>query len=339
MASRLSIVKLQTQLQQAQKELSTLRHADVGLTLGYRTGETISMRQEVERLKTITDTNSIAKSRLDSSDVALKGIATTAQEFLGNLFLARNGGITSDALAGIARNSLLSFTDAANTTLNGTYVFAGINSDVKPIASYQSTPTSNAKTALDAAFQAEFGFAQSDPNVANITPAQMQAFIDGSFADLFDGNSWTTDWSSASSQNIQSRISTSELTNSSANTNEVGFRKIAQAFAMMSELGNETLSLDTYNVLIDKAISLVNAGASDITRMRTEFGSTLSRISSANDRMDIQMNVLTANVGSLEGVDSAEMSVQVTSLLTQIQTAYSVTAKIQSLSILNYMPN
>ncbi len=339
MASRLSIVKLQTQLQEAQKELSTLRHADVGLTLGYRTGETISMRQEIERLNTITDTNSIAKARLDSSDVALKGLAETAQQFLGNLFLARNGGISSEALAGVAKNSLQSFTDAANTTLNGTYIFAGINSDVKPVATYLTTPTSTAKTAVDDAFQTAFGFDQSDPAVANITAADMKTFIDGPFADMFETSSWNTNWSSASSQNIRSRISTSELTDTSTNANEMAFRKLAEAYTMMSDLGNKNLSADAYNALIDKAITLVNAASTDITKLRTEFGSAQSRISSANDRMAIQINVLNLNVGSLEGVDPSEASVRVTSLLTQIQTAYSVTARIQSLSILNYMPN
>jgi len=339
MASRLSITKLQTQLQDAQKELSTLRHADVGLTLGYRTGETISMRQEVERLQTITDTNGIAKNRLDASDVALKGLQSGAQEFLGNLFLARNGGITSKALADVAKNALLSFADAGNTTLNGTYVFGGINSDVKPIAAYNASPPSAAKTAVDNAFQAAFGMTQADANVSSITPAQMQAFLDGPFDNLFSSSDWNTNWSSASSQNIKSRISTSEISDTGTNANEPAFRKLAQVYTMLSDLGNANLSESTYNTVVNKAITLVNAAVTDITRLRTDFGSAKARIANANDRMSIQINVLNLNVGSLEGVDSAEASVKVTSLLTQIQTAYSVTAKIQSLSILNYMPN
>lgn len=339
MASRLSISKLQTQLQDAQKELATLRHADVGLTLGYRTGETISMRQEVGRLQTITDTNSIANSRLDASDVALKGLQSSAQQFLGNLFLARNGGITAGALADVAKNALLSFADAANTTLNGTYVFGGINSDIKPIAAYNTDPASPAQTAVANAFQSAFGMTQSDPNVSSITPAQMSAFLDGAFDNMFQSSDWNTNWSSASSQNIMSRISTSEITPTGSNANEPAFRQLAEAYTMMSDLGNKNLSEDTYNTLVSKAINLVNAAVTDITRQRTDFGSAKARIANANDRMSIQINVLNVNVGSLEGVDQAEASVKVTSLFTQIQTAYSVTAKIQSLSILNYIPN
>jgi len=339
MASRLSIAKLQTQLQDAQKELSTLRHADVGLALGYRTGETISMRQEVTRLKTITDTNGIANARLDASDVALKGLGKGAQDFLGNLFLARNGGITAKALADVAKNALLSFADGANTTLNGTYVFGGINSDIKPMKAYQAAPPSAAKTAVDDAFQTAFGVSQTDPSVSSLTPAQVEAFLDGPFKDMFETSAWNTNWSSAASNNITSRISTTEITDTGTNSNEPAFRKLAQAYTMMADLGGQNMSEDAYQKLVEKAVTLVNAAITDITRLRTDFGSAKARITNANERMSIQINVLNENVTSLEGVDSAEASVRVTSLLTQIQTAYSVTAKIQSLSILNYIPN
>lgn len=339
MASRLSITNLQNKLQDAQKELSTSRLADVGLSLGFRTGETISMRQEVTRLKTITDTNSIAKARLDTTDVALKGMADGASQFLGNLFLARNGGITSSALADVAKAALSTFTDASNTTLNGTFLFGGINSDAKPVEIYNSTPPSAAETAVSDAFQAAFGISQSDPAVANISAADMQSFLEGPFKDIFETDQWKDTWSNASDQNIKSRISTSELIETSANANQTAFRKLAEAYTMMSDLGNKNLSTDAYNVLIEKAMGLVNEAQTDLTRIRTDIGSAQSRIQGANDRMDIQINVLNLNVTSLEGVDPAEVSVRVSSLLTQIETAYSVTARIQNLSILNYMPS
>jgi flagellar hook-associated protein 3 FlgL len=337
MASRLSITNLQNKLQVAQKEMSTFRLADVGLTLGFRTGETVSMRQEVSRLQTITDTNSIAKARLDTTDVALKGMMDGASQFLGNLFLARNGGITGAALADVAKAGLSSFTDASNTTLNGMFLFGGINSDSKPIGIYDTSPPSAAKTAVGDAFQAAFGISQSDSAVADISPADMQAFLDGPFNDIFETNQWNGTWSNASDQNIKSRISTSELVETSANANETAFRKVAQVYTMMSDLGNKNLSTDTYNVLIDKAMSLINEATTDLTRIRTDIGSAQSRIGAANDRMAIQINVLNLNVNSLEGVDPSEVSVRVSSLLTQIETAYSVTARIQQLSILKYM--
>ncbi len=337
MASRLSIMNLQNKLQVAQKELSTSRLADAGLELGFRTGETVSMRQEVERLQSISDTNGIAKGRLDSSDVALKGMADSASQFLGNLFLARNGGITSGALAGVAKNTLEGFTDAINTTLNGQYLFGGINSDVRPVNQYFTQPASGAQTEVGAAFQSAFGTTQSDPGVTNISGADMQAFLDGPFANIFDTN-WNTNWSNAADQTIKSRISSSELISTSTTANEPAFRKLAAAYTMLSDLGNGNLSDEAFHAVLDKSIALITAASTDITRIRTDVGSALKRISSANDRISIQVNVLNLNVQALEGVDPAEVSTRVSALLTQIETAYSVTARIQNLSILKFMP-
>ena len=42
---------------------------------------------------------------------------------------------------------------------------------------------------------------------------------------------------------------------------------------MLSDLGSENLSEDTYNALVSKAITLVNGAVTDITRLRTDFGS------------------------------------------------------------------
>ncbi len=43
-ATRQALMKVQQELADAQKEMTTSRLADVGKTLGYRTGETISLR-------------------------------------------------------------------------------------------------------------------------------------------------------------------------------------------------------------------------------------------------------------------------------------------------------
>src|SRR5262245_47728002 len=89
-ATRQSIYKTQQKLANAQKEVTTGRLADVGAALGYKTGQTISLRQDHARLKTIIDTNSVASTRLSSSQAALKSLSDDGQLFVGQLIGARN---------------------------------------------------------------------------------------------------------------------------------------------------------------------------------------------------------------------------------------------------------
>ena len=86
---RQSILRTQSELGIAQKEVATGRHADVGLTLGGRTGQTVSLRQEHARLNTIIDGNALAGSRLDATQAALDDIRGMADRFLAGLVAVR----------------------------------------------------------------------------------------------------------------------------------------------------------------------------------------------------------------------------------------------------------
>ena len=47
---------------------------------------------------------------------------------------------------------------------------------------------------------------------------------------------------------------------------------------------------------------------------------------------------MTSHIGALEGVDPYEASSRLSTLLTQVETAYAMTARIQQLTLLNYLP-
>ena len=337
-ASRLSIMKLQAKLAEAQQEVVSGRHADVGLKLGYQTGQSVTLRQELTRLQTITDTNGLVSMRHDASQAALEGIADGAQTFLNQLLAARDGSSGPGVVAVQAEAGLATLTDALNTSIDGAHLFAGINADVKPLGAYFQSPPSAAQTAVTGAFQSAFGMTPSDPGVADIGVADMQAFLQGAFAGLFDEAAWSASWSSASDQNVRNRISSSEMIDASTNANEQAFRKLASAYTMVADLNVEALPGGTYKALIDEAAQIVSNAIQDLTALQAGLGTAQERVANANDHMAIQISVITTHIGALEAVDPAEASTRVAQLLTQIETAYAMTARLQQLSLLNYLP-
>ncbi|KAB2917484.1 MAG: flagellar hook-associated family protein [Hyphomicrobiaceae bacterium] len=336
-ATKLSLTKLQAKLADAQKEVTTSRFADVGTSLGYQTGQTVSLRLELSRLTTITDTNAVVATRLDTTQAALQGIVDNAQSFVGQLLGARNSETGPAIIQEQAKSTLLSLTDAANTAVNGEYLFSGINADVKPLNTYDTSPPSLAQQSVASAFFAAFGVTQSDPAVANISVAQMQTFLDGAFASLFDSASWSANWSAASDQNARSRISTSELIETSTNANEQAIRKLASAYTMVADLGIPNLSEETFQAVVDQAVKIAGEALQELTVLQANLGTAQERIADANDRMSIQIDILTNHINLLESVDPAEASVRVSTLLTQIETAYAMTARIEQLSLLKYL--
>jgi flagellar hook-associated protein 3 FlgL len=337
-ATRLSIYKTQEKLAEAQKEVTTGRLADVGAALGYKTGQTISLRQDHARLKTIIDTNSVVSTRLSSSQAALKSLSDDAQLFVGQLIGARNTDSGPKVVQAQAKAALVSLTNALNTSLDGAYLFAGVNADVKPVTDYYATPTSSNRQAVADAFSTHFGFNIGDPAAASITAADMQTFLDGDFANLFEDPTWGTDWSGASDQNIKSRISTSELIETSTNANDVSIRKLAKALTMLADLGVEGLNRGAFEAVVDTAVRLAGESVQNLAEEQARLGTAQERVKNANDRMSIQVDILTTHINLLEAVDPYEASTRVSALMTQVETAYAMTARIQNLSLLKYLP-
>lgn len=336
-ATRLSLLKTQSKLAEAQKEMTTGRLADVGKSLGYRTGQTVSLRQEHTRLSSMIDINATVETRLGVTQASLKTMLEGAQEFVSQLIAARDVDIGATVIQPYAKLGLITTIDALNNAVNGAYLFSGINADVKPVAKYFQTPPAANQQAVADEFFTAFGMTQSDPGLDAVTPSDMQTFLDGAFAAMFDPAQWTSNWSSASDQKVRSRISTHELVETSVTANQEGIRKLVGAYTMMADLGVENLSKPTFQTAVDKAIQLVGEAIKDLSAVQGSLGIVQERVALANERMSIQIDILATQIGSLEGVDPYEASTRIATLTTQIETAYALTARIQRLSLLNYL--
>jgi flagellar hook-associated protein 3 FlgL len=336
---RLTVAKAQKEMTQLQEETVTGRHADVGAVLGAKTARTLNLHRDLQRMESLKSTNALTTQRLAASQEALGQMSTAANDAM-EVLIALSGMTSADQLD-LAKtnlgNALSTFTAAANTSFSGEYLFAGINSDVMPLDDYlQETPPSDAKNAFDAAFLAHFGFDQSNPNVANITPTDMQAFI-GDLETSFMGPDWETNWSNASNENMESRISAAETVQSSTNTNADGIRYTALGLV----IGHEMLALDiseqTRKTVSDAAIDYVGRAIAGVDSERSKLGISESRVTQANTSLDAQVTILNTSITDMEGIDTYEAATRVTTLESQLSLAYTLTSRIQNLSLLNYL--
>lgn len=334
---RQSILKTQGELVNAQKEVATGRFADVGRTLGIRTGQAVSLRQEHARLNTIIDSNALVRSQLDATQLALDGVRAPANDFLGSLVALRDSPMTAEVLQQQAATGLKGLIGTLNTAMGGRHLFGGINADTPPLTDYFATPAAANKQAVNSAFAAAFGIAQTDPGVAAISAADMQTFLDGDFKALFEDPQWSTNWSAASSEDMQSRITSTEVVKTSVNANEQAMRKLAMAYTMVAELGIDGLNETARRAVTETATRLVAEGIHEVTTLQGRIGSAQARVAQVNERMSMQLDILSGQVTELENVDPFEAASRVNTLMTQLETGYALTARIQRLSILNYL--
>ena len=335
--TRRSIARLQSQLIDAQKELSSGRHADVGVTLGATTGVTVSMRQDLDQIQSIQSSNNLVLNRIDSSQTALKTVADSTSTFLSALIAGQSASTSPDTLTQAAQAGLQTLQDQLNTSVDGQFLFSGINSDVKPMDDFFGTPPSAGAQAVTAAFTAKFGISPNDPAAANISPSDMQDFLDNEFADLFTSSNWSSTWSGASDKAVSNRISRTEIANTSVTANDSNFRKLTEAYAMISGLGFANLNSATQQVLISNARNLTANVTGGITQVQSYLGVTQQRISDSNDQITAQVDFLTKSIDNLETVDPAAVTTQLSQISTALQAAYSITNQLNKLSIMDYL--
>jgi flagellar hook-associated protein 3 FlgL len=337
-AMRLTIQQSQAEVIKLQAEVTTGRHADVGVALGGTTSRSLDLQREMARMKTLTSTNAVVTQRLAASQEALETVADAAQS-VNKVLISLSGTEAADQLA-IAKsevtNALSIFTGAVNTSFNGEFLISGINSDVKPVADYNDPVVSAAKTTFDTELSG-YMTANGIASMRDFTASQMDDFLTNTLEPLYMGTQWTTDWSQASDQAMTSRISTSEVVASSTTANSKGMRKFALASVIASELLAADVSSAVRSTVSTAAMGYIGEAISGIDAQRSDLGISEARVEKANTSLAAQIELVTTHISDLEGIDSYEASTRMNTLLTQIETSYTLTSRLQQLSLINFL--
>jgi len=331
---RQSVSDLQRQMADAQQEVTTRKVADPSLHLGERNGRRVSLIADVERLSSIKETNALALSRLKTTLSSTTSINEVTQSLLSSLTATIGNDATAAVTSQAGRTALSTISDVLNTTLKGEYIFGGINSGEAVMSDFE---TGGGKAALDAAFLGHFGFAKTDPAAKSIDSASITAFLDTVVDPMFEGAGWAANFSSASDEVINARINVNESSAASVSANESGIRNAAYAAVIASEFLDGSLGSSAQGTVAQRAIGLVGKASGEIADLQGRVGFLSSRIDQSTARLSLQMDELTAQADEMVAVDPYEAATRLNSLITQIETSYTLTGRMQQLSLMRFL--
>jgi len=329
---RSSIAASQRSLASAQTEASTSRYADIGLALGSDTGRDVAWRTEMAEFGQIKDANGLLSVRAGLTQDALSQMQKIASSFVETLTGAQSATNGQALVQQAAQGALAQITSLLNTTQNGQYIFGGLNSSEPPLAAYDG---SSAQAAVNSAFQSAFGITPDDASVSTIPGASMEAFLDDSFAGLFDSSSWETSWTGASSDLSQARINSTQHVSVDSSATALPFRQLVSALTMVAGLGAPNLNADAFDAVTKKALALSAAAIGSLGAEQSRVGIAQNAVSNATDAITARIGSLTKAVQKMEGVDPYDAATRVNTLMTQLEASYSLTARISNLSLLN----
>lgn len=325
---------LQFQLNKASTEVSTGKYADAGLELGERSANLVSLKSKVDQLEAITQTNKLASNRLGVIQKNLQLIDSVGSELFATIATANASGADRQLAVDAANIALQRTTDLLNTTYDGVYVFAGQDTANRPISQYEGGA---AKTAFDNAFLTHFGFAQSAPAAQNITAAGMTTFLTTVVEPMFTGAAWNTDWSSATDEGMVSRISENQQVETSSSANELGLRNQIMSSVVSVEMFGANLNRTALEAASQFVLDKLGSAAGQISTMQGRIGFVEQRISDSSKQIEAQRDQFILQAGDLENVDPFEATTRAQFLLSQIEMSYSITSRINNLSLMRFI--
>ncbi|MCP1200937.1 flagellar hook-associated family protein [Notoacmeibacter sp. MSK16QG-6] len=326
---RTTLLNTQAKIEKAQVESVTGQAADTAEKLGATVHRYRYLMRQSERLDSISTANSLTVGRLSASQAALDSFASTTQALSAAAHIEGIGAVSSNGM----KSYLTQLTSLANTSQQGIHVFAGINTDVTPISDYE---TSQLAADVEAAFAARFGFGTADPSVSTVSAADMKDFLQNDALSLFTGAGWSG-LSRATDEGIKSRILPTEIAETSVGTNENAFRL---AFAAAG-LGATFLDLNVDEGVGDAIRSFVHETAANATAETTllqgQVGRMEERLQNAQDRLSQQSSLMQEFADDMVAVDPYEAATRLNNLIQQLETSYTLTGRVQSLSLLRYI--
>ncbi|MEM7069745.1 MAG: flagellar hook-associated family protein [Pseudomonadota bacterium] len=334
---RASTLNKQTALNSAQIEVSTGKHADMGRELGAFTSAAISLDTQLSLIDQTKVTNGLTANRISTMQLGLQTTVEAANDFIGQISAEISNNLDGDLIKTIGSSALDQIHSNFNVTFRGEYLFSGLNSDAKALVDYEGADGVPAKTAVQNAFVATFGFAVTDPAASSVTPTDLQNFLDGAFADLFNDANWEGLWTGASERGIRSKISLKQFTENSTTAHDQVFREVTAASVMIAEFSQGQLNPSALDQLAQSSVEKMSQSIGLIGKEQSKMGVIEEQIRAANDQLDFQENVLTTQLSNLTEVDAYEAALQLRQITTSLEASYATTARIQSLSLLNFL--
>ena len=329
-----SIRTIQSRLSNAQLELSSGRHADVGLKLGSYVGRNLDWRSQIARIDASMQRNSRFNEQARITQASIDNVKSTVDSLSQTLIGARGAQNGKDLSRVATDNALGSVMDALSVTYAGVFVFSGRNPDIPPLNQYLGQ---GAQQAYDDAFQATFGFAKTDPQAEFITEQEMTDFINGAFDDLFDDPNWSANWAPVTENNITLRVDANTTADVSANINETPFKEVLKAITLVYETAGSPINQKTFQTVIDRSLSVLATAAQGIGDIQSRIGFGQQAIERSNQRFLTQRGLLEGAVTDTETVSEYDASTRINVLTAQLEASYTVTGRISRLSLLNYI--
>ncbi len=321
--SRQLSVGLKSDLTRLSRELTTGVRADISTALSGDFGPMADIERLLTTLKSRQTAVAEAGFVTDAMQTSLEGVQENGRALNAALLTVQStdNAATRQVVAGNARERFAMLTSALNTHVGGRTLFGGGATDRPALAS---------ATDMLAALQVA--------TAAETTAAGVEAAVDAWF-DTPGGGFETIGYLGSDTPMAVFQLGEGDRVQPDFRADDPALREVMKGFAMAALVGEGVLAGDAAEqsaLLKTAGERLINADQ-DLTALRAEIGLSQQRIEDANTRVSAEKTSLELARNKLIAVDPYEAASELEATYTQLETFYTITARLARLNFMDYM--
>lgn len=198
-----------------------------------------------------------------------------------------------------------------------------------------------AKTSLKAASTVQAGndFFGNPPQRVSGTPATATSLVAGTPADTV---SWYQgDTTGTPGNNFVATVGDGSQIAYGARADQSAIRTVVQSAAVLAAVsytGTDSSEGDEYNALTQRTSSALNfTGTQSVANIVTDLGLKSATLATAKTNLQTQISTSQTVLDNTQNADQYTVATQLSSLITQLQASYQVTASLSKLSLANFL--
>jgi len=334
-----SIRVLQSQMMDAQKELSTGRKADLVAALRDRAAEDVDLRNALNDVTEFKGTAEVVASRMDTMQAALGGVRDIAEQMRSTALTSRDS-VSRRYLQESASSALDRINSFLNAQVAGRTLFSGVQTDLAPM---QAMNTVNGATG----FSPQQAVSQVIANLGPITDAASALAVangpDGVSSIFDDTNSDPnlryagTFYNGATTGTVSARLDNGYQLDYGLRADDPAFRELQQGLYMLASVPYGSIPEDAYVAWQDEAVKHISNGFQGTIDVSAELGYKQSVVDSVLTQHEAAITQLNNQIAKLESADPYQTALRLSQLQTQLEATFSITARMNELSLTKFL--
>ena len=328
---------LQIQLAQSTAEIASGRKSDPAKEMGVGASLLYRLYDDIQQGDALKNATALAGERMKTMQTAMTSIGSVLEDTSKQILQADTLRQQSfHMLAADTPDILGSIADLLNTDFQGQKVFGGTDSASRPVSNITDLPA-HMQSIVDSVVAANAGVPLDASTVQDVLD-QIDAVFGGPGSDFYTLYYTSGSTTGDGTPNLV-RIAEGQTLAYDVRGDNGAFKDTLHALALTSLLGNDETKLteEAKAALNSRAGELIRGAQTQLTTVAGTLGTKEARLERVAAIQERTVTSATQQINNLEGADYYTLSDRVSTLQIQLQATYSITARLQELSLVNYL--